>query len=359
MVQFNDSGPRYCPSIEEKINRFADKDRHQLFVEPEGWKTIEYYINGFSTSLSEEVQYKALKQVSGFENVKFFRPGYAIEYDYFPPTQLKHTLETKLISGLYFAGQINGTTGYEEAASQGLIAGINAHQQVQEKEAFTLSRDEAYIGVLIDDLITKGTKEPYRMFTSRAEYRTLLRQDNADFRLTKKSFDLGLASENRLITMEKKKKQSEDLIQFFKNTSVSHAILNPILISKESAPVKQMDKLYKPFSRPNITMDDMRKINDVEEYITKNKLGREVLEQTEIQIKYAGYINKERANADKLNRLEGIRIPENFDYSKLKSLSYEALEKLRSIKPVTVSQASRISGVSPNDISVLLVYMGR
>ena len=353
------SGPRYCPSIEEKINRFADKDRHQLFVEPEGWKTIEYYINGFSTSLSEEVQYKALKQVSGFENVKFFRPGYAIEYDYFPPTQLKHTLETKLISGLYFAGQINGTTGYEEAASQGLIAGINAHQKVQEKEAFTLSRDEAYIGVLIDDLITKGTKEPYRMFTSRAEYRTLLRQDNADFRLTKKSFDLGLATENRLITMEKKKKESEDLIQFFKTTSVSHAILNPILISKESAPVKQMDKLYKPFSRPNITMDDMRKINDVEQYILKNKLGREVLEQTEIQIKYAGYINKERVNADKLNRLEGIKIPENFDYSKLKSLSYEALEKLRDIKPVTVSQASRISGVSPNDISVLLVYMGR
>lgn len=353
------SGPRYCPSIEEKINRFADKDRHQLFVEPEGWKTIEYYINGFSTSLSEEVQYKALKQVSGFENVKFFRPGYAIEYDYFPPTQLKHTLETKLVPGLYFAGQINGTTGYEEAASQGLIAGINAHQKVQEKEAFTLSRDEAYIGVLIDDLITKGTKEPYRMFTSRAEYRTLLRQDNADFRLTKKSFDLGLAAENRLITMEKKKKESEDLIQFFKTTSVSHAILNPILISKESAPVKQMDKLYKPFSRPNITMDDMRKINDVEQYILKNKLGREVLEQTEIQIKYAGYINKERVNADKLNRLEGIKIPENFDYSKLKSLSYEALEKLRDIKPVTVSQASRISGVSPNDISVLLVYMGR
>tara|TARA_B110000003_G_scaffold183146_1_gene182182 strand:+ start:2427 stop:4298 length:1872 start_codon:yes stop_codon:yes gene_type:complete len=353
------SGPRYCPSIEEKINRFADKDRHQLFVEPEGWKTIEYYINGFSTSLSEEIQFKALKQVSGFENVKFFRPGYAIEYDYFPPTQLRHTLETKLVGGLYFAGQINGTTGYEEAASQGLMAGINAHQKVQEKEAFTLSRDEAYIGVLIDDLITKGTKEPYRMFTSRAEYRTLLRQDNADFRLTKKSFDIGLAAEQRLIIMEQKRRQSEGLIHFFKNTSVSHAILNPILVSKDSAPVKQMDKLYKPFSRPNITMDDMRKIDSVEEYIKSNKLSREVLEQTEIQIKYAGYINKERANADKLNRLEGIKIPENFDYSKLKSLSYEALEKLRSIKPVTVSQASRISGVSPNDISVLLVYMGR
>ena len=353
------SGPRYCPSIEEKINRFADKDRHQLFVEPEGWKTIEYYINGFSTSLSEEIQFKALKQVSGFENVKFFRPGYAIEYDYFPPTQLRHTLETKLVGGLYFAGQINGTTGYEEAASQGLMAGINAHQKVQEKEAFTLSRDEAYIGVLIDDLITKGTKEPYRMFTSRAEYRTLLRQDNADFRLTKKSFDIGLAAEQRLIIMEQKRRQSKDLIHFFKNTSVSHAILNPILVSKDSAPVKQMDKLYKPFSRPNITMDDMRKIDSVEEYIKSNKLSREVLEQTEIQIKYAGYINKERANADKLNRLEGIKIPENFDYSKLKSLSYEALEKLRSIKPVTVSQASRISGVSPNDISVLLVYMGR
>jgi tRNA uridine 5-carboxymethylaminomethyl modification enzyme len=239
------------------------------------------------------------------------------------------------------------------------MAGINAHQKVQEKEAFTLSRDEAYIGVLIDDLITKGTKEPYRMFTSRAEYRTLLRQDNADFRLTKKSFDIGLAAEQRLIIMEQKRRQSEDLIHFFKNTSVSHAILNPILVSKDSAPVKQMDKLYKPFSRPNITMDDMRKIDSVEEYIKSNKLSREVLEQTEIQIKYAGYINKERANADKLNRLEGIKIPENFDYSKLKSLSYEALEKLRSIKPVTVSQASRISGVSPNDISVLLVYMGR
>jgi len=353
------SGPRYCPSIEEKINRFADKDRHQLFVEPEGWNTVEYYINGFSTSLSEDIQFKALRQVAGFENVKFFRPGYAIEYDYFQPTQLRHTLETKLVAGLYFAGQINGTTGYEEAAAQGLMAGINAHLKVHEKDPFTLNRDEAYIGVLIDDLITKGTKEPYRMFTSRAEYRTLLRQDNADFRLTSKSYNIGLASKERLETMEQKEKESLAFIHFFKNKSIGHEILNPILEAKDSAPVKQMDKLYRPFSRPNITMDDMRKIKEVDDYITENNLDREVLEQTEIQIKYAGYIDKERANADKLNRLEGIRIPENFDYSKLKSLSYEALEKLRAVKPVTVSQASRISGVSPNDISVLLVYMGR
>ena len=353
------SGPRYCPSIEEKINRFADKDRHQLFVEPEGWNTVEYYINGFSTSLSEDIQFKALQQVAGFENVKFFRPGYAIEYDYFQPTQLKHTLETKLISGLYFAGQINGTTGYEEAASQGLMAGINAHLKVYEKDPFTLNRDEAYIGVLIDDLITKGTEEPYRMFTSRAEYRTLVRQDNADFRLTSKSYNIGLATKERLETMEQKEKESHAFIHFFKNKSIGHEILNPILEAKDSATVKQMDKLYKPFSRPNITMDDMRKIKEVDDYIIENDLDREVLEQTEIQIKYAGYIDKERANADKLNRLEGIRIPEKFDYSKLKSLSYEALEKLKAVKPVTVSQASRISGVSPNDISVLLVYMGR
>ncbi len=353
------TGPRYCPSIEEKINRFADKDRHQLFVEPEGWNTIEYYINGFSTSLSEEIQYKALKEVVGFENVKFLRPGYAIEYDYFPPTQLRHCLETKLISGLFFAGQINGTTGYEEAAAQGQMAGINAHLKVNEKDPFTLQRDEAYIGVLIDDLITKGTKEPYRMFTSRAEYRTLLRQDNADFRLTSKSFELGLASKERMKTMEKKQKESKAFIQFFKNTSVTPSVLNPILESKDSSPVKQTDKLFKPFSRPNITMEDMRKIKEVDDYVVQNELDNEAIEQTEIQIKYSGYINKERANADKLNRLEGIKIPENFDYSKLKSLSYEALEKLSAVKPVTVSQASRISGVSPNDISVLLVYMGR
>ena len=352
-------GPRYCPSIEDKINRFADKNRHQLFVEPEGWNTIEYYINGFSTSLPEEVQFEALRKVKGFEKVKFFRPGYAIEYDYFPPTQLQHTLETKLISGLFFAGQINGTTGYEEAASQGLIAGINAHLKINQKEPFILKRDEAYIGVLIDDLITKGTEEPYRMFTSRAEYRTLLRQDNADFRLTNKSYKIGLATEERLKVMENKQKQSEDFVAFFKKTSVRPEVINPILENKNSALVKQSDKLFKVFSRPNITMKDMRSIDFVSEYILNNNLSEEVLEQTEIQIKYSGYIAKEKNNADKLNRLEGIKIPKNFDYSKLKSLSYEAREKLTEIQPVTVSQASRISGVSPNDISVLLVYMGR
>lgn len=352
-------GPRYCPSIEDKINRFADKDRHQLFVEPEGWDTVEYYVNGFSTSLPEDVQFKALQQCDGFQNVKFFRPGYAIEYDYFPPTQLKHTLETKLVSGLYFAGQINGTTGYEEAASQGLMAGINASLKVQEKEPFTLKRNEAYIGVLVDDLITKGTEEPYRMFTSRAEYRTLLRQDNADFRLTPKSFEIGLASEKRLKQMEKKKDESEAFISFFKETSVTPEDMNPILEENDSAAIRQSDKMVKVFSRPNIDMDDMRKLAPVEAFIKENDFDRDVLEQTEIQIKYAGYINKEKNNADKLNRLEGIKIPDNFDYTKLKSLSFEAREKLSSIRPSTVSQASRISGVSPNDISVMLVYMGR
>jgi tRNA uridine 5-carboxymethylaminomethyl modification enzyme len=352
-------GPRYCPSIEDKINRFADKDRHQLFVEPEGWDTVECYVNGFSTSLPEEVQFKALKACAGFENVKFFRPGYAIEYDYFPPTQLKHTLETKLVSGLYFAGQINGTTGYEEAASQGMIAGINAHLRIAEKEPFILMRDEAYIGVLIDDLITKGTEEPYRMFTSRAEYRTLLRQDNADFRLTPRSFEIGLASEERLKKMEQKQKESDAFITFFKETSVTPKVINPILESKESSPVKQSDKMFKLFSRPNITMEDMRKIESVDGFIEAHKLDIEVLQQTEIQIKYSGYIRKEKNNADKLHRLEGVKIPRNFDYAKLKSLSYEAIEKLTAIRPITISQASRISGVTPNDVSVLLVYMGR
>ena len=352
-------GPRYCPSIEDKINRFADKDRHQLFIEPEGWNTCEVYVNGFSTSLPEDIQFKALRSVVGFENVKFFRPGYAIEYDYFPPTQLKHTLETKIIEGLYFAGQINGTTGYEEAASQGLMAGINASLKIQEKEAFTLKRDEAYIGVLIDDLITKGTEEPYRMFTSRAEYRTLLRQDNADLRLTPKGFELGLASEKRLKRMEEKHNEAERFVQFFIDTSVKPDEANPVLESKGSALVKQSDKMFKIFSRPNITIDDVRKFKAVEQYINDNSLDVEVIEQAEIQVKYSGYIAKEKNNADKLSRLEYVKIPDNFDYSQIKSMSFEAREKLKKVQPVTVSQASRISGVSPNDISVLLVYMGR
>ncbi|MDO6595849.1 tRNA uridine-5-carboxymethylaminomethyl(34) synthesis enzyme MnmG [Oceanihabitans sp. 2_MG-2023] len=352
-------GPRYCPSIEDKINRFADKDRHQLFVEPEGWNTVEYYINGFSTSLPEDVQFKALRSVVGFENVKFFRPGYAIEYDYFPPTQLKHTLETKLVEGLYFAGQINGTTGYEEAASQGLMAGINASLKVSEKDPFTLKRDEAYIGVLIDDLITKGTEEPYRMFTSRAEYRTLLRQDNADLRLTPKGFELGLASEKRLKRMEEKHEEAEKFVQFFRTTSVQPKEANPVLESKNSALVKQSDKMFKLFSRPNITIEDVRKFDAVENYIQDNNLDNEIIEQTEIQVKYSGYIAKEKLNADKLNRLEYVKIPDNFDYSQIKSMSLEAREKLKNIQPTSIAQASRISGVSPNDISVLLVYMGR
>ena len=352
-------GPRYCPSIEDKINRFADKDRHQLFVEPEGWNTVEVYVNGFSTSLPEDVQFKALRSVAGFENVKFFRPGYAIEYDYFPPTQLKHTLETKLVEGLYFAGQINGTTGYEEAACQGMMAGINAALKVQEKDEFILKRNEAYIGVLIDDLITKGTEEPYRMFTSRAEYRTLLRQDNADFRLTEKSYNLGLASEDRMRKMEEKKEKSFKFVQFLKDLSVVPEEANPVLERRKSSPMKQSDKVFKVFSRPQITMEDVKNFSGVEEFISDNDLDEEMIEQTEIQVKYSGYIEKEKNNADKLNRLEDIRIPQNFDYSKIKSMSFEAREKLKKVQPATVSQASRISGVSPNDISVLLVYMGR
>lgn len=352
-------GPRYCPSIEDKINRFADKERHQLFVEPEGWNTVEVYVNGFSTSLPEDIQFKALRSVQGFENVKFFRPGYAIEYDYFPPTQLKHTLETKLVEGLYFAGQINGTTGYEEAASQGLMAGINAALQVKEQEPMILRRDEAYIGVLIDDLITKGTEEPYRMFTSRAEYRTLLRQDNADFRLTPKSYKIGLASEKRLRRMEYKFNESEKMVNFFKETSVTQEEANPILIEKGSAPMNQSDKMFKVFSRPQIDLDDILKFDKVQQYIHDNALDKEIIEQAEIQVKYSGYIEKERNNAEKLIRLEDIKIPDNFDYHKIKSMSTEAKQKLTKIRPVTISQASRISGVSPADISVLLIYMGR
>ena len=353
------TGPRYCPSIEDKIHRFADKDRHQLFVEPEGWNTVEYYINGFSTSLPEDVQLRALRACAGFEHVKMFRPGYAIEYDYFPPTQLSHSLETKIISGLFFAGQINGTTGYEEAGAQGLMAGINAALLCREEGPFILRRDEAYIGVLIDDLITKGTKEPYRMFTSRAEFRTLLRQDNADYRLTPKGHALGLASEARLRRMEQKYASSDGFIEFFKTTSVLPDEINPILERQESSLAPQSDKLFKFFSRPNISMQDMFEVRAVSEYVEAHKLDVEVLEQVEIQVKYSGYIEKEKNNAEKLTRLEGIKIPKNFDYSKLKSLSFEAREKLSKIQPTTISQASRISGVSPNDISVLLVFMGR
>ena len=352
-------GPRYCPSIEDKINRFADKERHQLFVEPEGWNTVEVYVNGFSTSLPEDIQYKALSSVVGFEKVKFFRPGYAIEYDYFPPTQLKHTLETKLVEGLYFAGQINGTTGYEEAASQGLMAGINAALKVQERVPLILKRDEAYIGVLIDDLITKGTEEPYRMFTSRAEFRTLLRQDNADFRLTPLFFEIGLASEKRLRRMEHKLNESEKMVAFFKETSITPAEANPILEAKETALIDQSDKMFKMFSRPQIDLEDMMKLEKVNDYIEANDIDLEILEQAEIQVKYSGYIEKERNNANKLLRLEDLKIPDDFDYNNIKSMSIEAKQKLTKIRPVTISQASRISGVSPSDISVLLIYMGR
>ena len=352
-------GPRYCPSIEDKIHRFAERERHQLFVEPEGWNTVEVYVNGFSTSLPEEVQFTALKAVPGFENVKFFRPGYAIEYDYFHPTQLKYSLETKIIENLFFAGQINGTTGYEEAGSQGLMAGINAVLKINEKDPFVLKRDEAYIGVLIDDLITKGTDEPYRMFTSRAEYRMLLRQDNADQRLTAVSHSLGLASNERLAACDLKYKQSQNLITFLKTQSILPAEINPVLTTKESALIKQSGKADKILSRPNINLEDLKNCGSVESYISTNNLSEEVQDQAEIQIKYSGYIQKEKNNADKLNRLESVKIPKDFDYKKLKSISAEALEKLNKIKPETISQASRISGVSPNDISVLLVYMGR
>ena len=352
-------GPRYCPSIEDKIDRFATKDRHQLFIEPEGWNTVEVYVNGFSTSLSEDVQARALRKVAGFENVKFFRFGYAIEYDYFPPTQLKFTLETKLINNLYFAGQINGTTGYEEAAAQGLMAGINAALKIQEKEPFILKRNEAYIGVLIDDLITKGTEEPYRMFTSRAEYRTLLRQDNADLRLTPRSFEIGLASQERMNRVTEKQQKTDDFVNFLQQSSIKPDDVNDILIEKGSAEITQSMKMFKIASRPQLDFNDVRQFPGVNDFIIDNSIDNEIIEQTEIHVKYAGYIEKEKNNADKLNRLENIIIPQNFDYNKIKSLSFEAREKLSSIQPGTISQASRISGVSPSDVSVLLVYMGR
>ena len=350
-------GPRYCPSIEDKINRFAERNRHQLFAEPEGWNTVEVYVNGFSSSLPEDVQLKALHHVPGFEKAKIFRPGYAIEYDYFPPTQLKHTLETKLIENLYFAGQINGTTGYEEAAGQGLMAGINAHNKVHYKDEFILSRDEAYIGVLIDDLITKGTEEPYRMFTSRAEYRLLLRQDNADIRLTEKAYNLGLAKEERLKNMEEKVAKSSELEEFLRETSLKPGIINPILEANESSPVDQAYRAAQILTRPNLSLEKLTAIDFIKEKV--EQYNEEQKEQAEINIKYKGYIEKERDNVAKLQRLETIRIPEDFDYSKISSLSAEAKQKLNKIQPKTIAQAGRISGVSPADINVLLIYLGR
>ena len=353
------TGPRYCPSIEDKINRFEDRDRHQIFVEPEGWSTIEVYVNGFSTSLPEEIQYQALKKIKGFEQVKLFRPGYAIEYDYFPPTQLKYNLETKIIDNLFFAGQINGTTGYEEAAAQGLMAGINAHLKITDESPFILKRDQAYIGVLIDDLITKGTEEPYRMFTSRAEYRTLLRQDNADIRLTPLSFSLGLASEERLRLVKSKLRDTKKLINFLTTQSVTPDEINNILEKKKSSPMKQSNKINRVLSRPNITIKSLKGLSKISRYLKEEKIAESSIEQAEIEIKYSGYIEKEKQNAKKLSKLEEIKIPKGFNYNNLSSLSSEAKEKLNTINPKDLSQASRISGIKPSDISALLVKMGR
>jgi tRNA uridine 5-carboxymethylaminomethyl modification enzyme len=351
-------GPRYCPSIEDKITRFAERERHQIFVEPEGWNTVEIYVNGFSTSLPEDVQYKALTKISGFENVKMFRPGYAIEYDYFPPQQLKLTLETKLIDNLYFAGQINGTTGYEEAACQGLMAGINAHNKVHQKDEFILSRAEAYIGVLIDDLVTKGTEEPYRMFTSRAEYRILLRQDNADIRLTQKGYDIGLASKERLDKVNQKIKNAEEIINYFKKESINPDEINPALEVIGSALITQKVKMFGILTRPTITLLDFAIYSPkVKEFITK--FDMDSIEQAEILMKYEGYISKENELADKQTRLEDLILHDDFDYIRLTSLSKEAREKLTKIRPRTIGQASRISGITPSDISILMVYLGR
>jgi len=351
-------GPRYCPSIEDKINRFADKDRHQLFIEPEGWNTIEVYLNGFSTSLPEEIQIKALKTIPGFEYVKLFRPGYAIEYDYFPPTQLKYTLETKIIDNLYFAGQINGTTGYEEAACQGLMAGINASLKIQEKEEFILARNQAYIGVLIDDLITKGTKEPYRMFTSRAEHRILLRQDNADIRLTPLAYTLGMQDETALKRVEDKVVGTERLKHVLKNESISPEKINLILKDKNSSPITQKVKINSIVIRPNISIYDVLPVS-IETKELADELTEDSIMQAEIQLKYEGYIMREEEIAFKIHKMEEVKIPDSIDYFSFKSISTESKEKLNKIRPTTIGQASRISGVSPSDISVLLISLGR
>jgi len=353
------TGPRYCPSIEDKIFKFADKDRHQIFVEPEGWNTVEIYVNGFSTSLPQEVQEKALRKVKGFENVKIFRPGYAIEYDYFPPTQLSHSLETKLVKGLYFAGQINGTTGYEEAASQGLMAGINAVRSIREEEPFILSRDQAYIGVLIDDLITKGTEEPYRMFTSRAEYRILLRQDNADERLSALGYEIGLLPDEHIKEYELKQSKTQSLKDWVNNYSISPEEANAILEPRGLSPIKQKLKFERLIARPQLGFKDFDELEALKNVIEEKEISQENIDRVEIEAKYSGYLEKEKEAAAKIDRLEDLKIPSDFDYRKLKSLSYEAREKLSEGKPTSIKQAKAISGVSPADISVLLVYMGR
>ena len=351
-------GPRYCPSIEDKITRFSERERHQLFVEPEGWNTVEIYVNGFSTSLPEDVQHKAMQLIPGFENAKMFRPGYAIEYDYFPPTQLRLTLETQLIENLYFAGQINGTTGYEEAACQGLMAGINAHLKITDQEPFILNRYEAYIGVLIDDLVTKGTDEPYRMFTSRAEYRLLLRQDNADVRLTPIAYKLGLAKQNRMEAVNTKIKNYEGIIDFFKNTSGEPEVLNPYLETIGSSLLTQKWRYFNVLSRPSVSISDIAKVDTVVGNAIRN-FDKETIEQAEILMKYEGYILREKENADKLKRLEELKIRSDFDYDSVNSLGREAIEKLKKFKPATIGQASRISGINPADVNVLLIHLGR
>lgn len=351
-------GPRYCPSIEDKITRFSERDRHQLFVEPEGWNTVEIYVNGFSTSLPIDVQQRALALIPGFEKAKMFRPGYAIEYDYFPPTQLKLTLETQIIDNLYFAGQINGTTGYEEAACQGLMAGINAHLKVAEKDALVLNRYDGYIGVLIDDLVMKGTEEPYRMFTSRAEYRLLLRQDNADIRLTPIGYRLGLASEQRMTRVNQKLAGSEKIIDFFKSTSAEPHVLNPFLETISSAPMTQKMRYYNVLSRPNVSIPDIASYDSILHSFL-SEFNKDIVEQAEILMKYDGYIERERENADKLKRLDELPIRSDFDYDSIMSLGAEAVEKFKKFRPATIGQASRLSGINPSDISVLLVYLGR